>query len=484
MSKENENGVIERVGWDYYSQGEPSDRRVSQKDTSTLELELACEVAAREQLEHRYCSFLEEASIGIYQMMPNGRIISANPALAQLLGYDSPAQLKAAIANLKQQLYVDPQQNQHFMELMYQEGSLSDFQSQVYGGDGRLIWISETVRTVTDRENQLICYEGFVTNVTPLKEAEQALRKLENKHNSKVRLVKNIAKRFEQSQTQLRHREKLSTLGQLLAEVTHEINNPINFVCGNLNPTAQYAQDLLLLLQLYQKHYPEPDPEITEFTQDIDLEFIIDDLPKTLSSMTLGMEKICHLVSSVQSFSRCDDRQIKPVNLHKSLDSTLLILNSRLKAKGKYPDITVIKDYGNLPPTTLCYGCLLDRVFMNLIANGIDAIEERFCQGKLAEEPTLHIQTRVADDGAIIIRIRDNGAGMSDEIQSHIFESFFTTKPTGKGTGLGLSICHEIVADKHGGQLTCVSAPGEGTEFTVTIPFYCETNSNFDSLTF
>jgi two-component system NtrC family sensor kinase len=470
MLKNDKYGTLEPIAWDNFGRGVASERTLPEKELSTLKLELAREAAEREQLEHRYYSLLKNASVGIYQITPDGRIVSVNPALAKLLGYDSPAQFMAAIANFKQQVYVDPQQNQRFIELMYERGSLTDFQSQVYDRDGSIIWISETICTVSDRDNQLIYYEGFVSDITPLKEAEQALRKLEKKHNSKVRLFKNITKLLDQSQTQLRHREKLSSLGQLLAEIAHEINNPINFVCGNLNPTAQYTKDLILLLKLYQKHYPKPDLEIVEFIEDIELEFLIDDLPKTLDSMTVGMDRICHLVRSVQTFSRGDDERMKPANLHKNLDSTLLILSSRIKAKGERPSITVIKDYGNLPTTVLCYGGLLNQVFMNLISNAIDALEEAFFRGHITEQLTLRIQTEVSEDNTILIRIQDNGIGMTQEIQSHIFESFFTTKPTEQGTGLGLAICHQIVTEKHGGQLTCLSAPGEGTELTVKIP--------------
>ncbi|MDY7013916.1 MAG: PAS domain S-box protein, partial [Cyanobacteriota bacterium] len=304
MSKNDRPGILERSAWDNFSYEESGDRVFPKRDLPTADIELAREVAERKGLEQRYCSLFENASVGIYQIAPDGTIVRVNPALARLLGYHSPEQFTAAIVNFKQQLYVDPQQNQHFIELMYERGSLSDFQSQVYRRDGSIIWISETVCSISDAENRLIYYEGFVSDITQLKEAEQALRKLEAKHNSKVRQFKNTAKLLQQSQTQLRHREKLSSLGQLLAEVAHEIKNPVTFVGGNVSPATHYARDLILLLQLYQKHYPQPDPEIAEFARDIDLDFIVDDLPKTLGSMKMGIDKICNLVRSLQSFSR------------------------------------------------------------------------------------------------------------------------------------------------------------------------------------
>jgi two-component system, NtrC family, sensor kinase len=470
MFRDSENESAERSQWENPSQTVRNSLAQQARELQALNLEFDREIGEYQDLEKEHRSLLKNAAIGIYKTTPDGQFIDANPALAEIYGYDSPEQLMADITNIKEQIYVDPQQHQLFIELMYFQGYVSDFQSQIYCRDGSSIWISETARSVFDSENKLIYYEGFVSDITKLKSAEQSLRKLEVKHTSKIRLLKNIIKLFQKSQSQLLHSEKLSSLGQLLAGVAHEINNPVNFVCGNLNPATQYAEDLIFILQLYQKHYPDPVPEIAEAARSVDLDFVIEDFPKTLNSMKIGTERISHIVKSLRSFSRIDDEQMKPVNLHQDLDSTEIVLQSRLKATGERPSITVLKEYGNLPPAILCYGSLLNQVFMNLLVNAIDALEESWEKGQLAESPTIWIKTEVSEDNCVIIRIQDNGIGIPEEIKAKIFESFFTTKPTGKGTGLGLAICHEIVTEKHGGELTCISTPRVGTEFVVKIP--------------
>src|SRR5919202_831733 len=241
----------------------------------------------------------------------------------------------------------------------------------------------------------------------------------------------------------------MSGLGQMVAGVAHEINNPVNFITGNLSHATNYIQDLLDLINYYQQHYPNPNPELQGFIEEIDLEFLIEDLPKILSSMKMGADRIQEIVLSLRDFSRLDDAQMRPVNLHEGIDSTLLILHNRLKPKGKYPGVTVIKQYGNLPPVE-CYAGQINQVFMNIISNAIDALEG------------WRLET--------VDRIRDNGPGMSPSVVRRLFDPFFTTKPVGKGTGLGLSISHQIIVEKHGGLLQCYSEPGQGAEFWIQIP--------------
>jgi urea transport system substrate-binding protein len=264
----------------------------------------------------------------------------------------------------------------------------------------------------------------------------------------------------------------MSTLGTLVAGVAHEINNPTSFIYGNLHYANEYIKDLLELIRLYQRYYPEPVPEIKAHARAVELEFLIEDLPKVLSSMETGAERIRHLVLSLRNFSRLDQGQVQPVDIHEGLDSTLLILHHRLKANGEHPCIRVIKDYGELPLIE-CYPSQLNQVFMNLLSNAIDALEEVQDNSKKTKtnfSPVIQISTEYSSPTHIAVRIKDNGSGIKEEVKAQLFDPFFTTKPIGKGTGLGLSISYQIVVDKHKGTLACDSVPGEGTEFSIEIP--------------
>jgi signal transduction histidine kinase len=275
---------------------------------------------------------------------------------------------------------------------------------------------------------------------------------------------------LQQTQAQLIQTEKMSGLGQLVAGVAHEINNPVNFIYGNLTHANTYAQDLLSLIQLYQQNYPNPSDEIQAYIEEIELEYLREDFPKILSSMKLGAERIRQIVLSLRNFSRLDEAQMKPVDIHEGIDSTLLILQNRLKEKSDRPAIEVIKEYGNLPLVE-CYAGQINQVFMNILSNGIDALEQRHRSSTFDDRsPTIRIRTQVFNAPWIAVGIADNGVGMTEAVKSKIFDPFFTTKPVGKGTGLGLSISYQIVVDKHGGVLRCVSAPKQGTEFIIEIP--------------
>lgn len=275
---------------------------------------------------------------------------------------------------------------------------------------------------------------------------------------------------LKQMQVQLIHSERMSSLGQLIAGIAHEVNNPINFIYGNLTPATEYTQALLHLVNLYQLSSTPPSTEIQQQLEVIDFNFLREDLPKLLSSMKLGAERIRQLVTSLRCFSRLDEAEMKPIDIHEGIDSTLLILQHRVKARGPYPAIEISKHYVHLEPIQ-CYAGQLNQVFMNLLANAIDAIEERYQQqGSIAEPGRIDIITASNEGKWITIRIKDNGLGIRDEILSRIFTPFFTTKAVGKGTGLGLSISYQIVVEKHQGRLTCYSSPNQGSEFVIEIP--------------
>ena len=280
---------------------------------------------------------------------------------------------------------------------------------------------------------------------------------------------------LQEAQAKLIQTEKMSSLGQLVAGVAHEINNPINFIYGNLPHAAEYTQELLKLIELYQEKYPNPEPEIQDLEEEMDLEFMVTDLRKIQASMSMGANRIREIVLSLRNFSRFDEAEMKDVDIHEGIDSTLLILQNRLRETPNNCAINLVKEYGNLPLLE-CYAGQLNQVFMNIISNAIDALE-KFRNKEETENhdriPTIIIHTELsADKSRAVIRIKDNGCGISDEHKSKLFDPFFTTKPVGKGTGLGLSICYQIIVDKHKGDLRCVSEPEKGTEFIIEIPIY------------
>ncbi|HEY9608509.1 hybrid sensor histidine kinase/response regulator [Allocoleopsis sp.] len=313
--------------------------------------------------------------------------------------------------------------------------------------------------------------------------AEAALHKLN------IELEKRVMERttelskalddLKQAQVQLVQREKLASLGQLVAGVAHEISNPVSFIFSNYTPTKEYIFDIIKILRLYQKHFPTPPAEIQEESDSVDLEFLLEDLPKILDSMKVGAQSLFNISASLRNFSRLDALALVPVNIHEGIDSALLILQHRLKASGDRPAIEVIKEYDNLPPVE-CYPGQLNQVFINILANAIDALEEEIdvCLVEGEENsyeaasltPKIWIRTEVHEGDFVVIRIIDNGSGITPEVQQRLFEPMFTTKPVGKGTGLGLSISRQITEEKHHGRLVCISSPGEGTEFVIEIP--------------
>ncbi|MEA5628249.1 ATP-binding protein [Nostoc sp. UHCC 0251] len=295
---------------------------------------------------------------------------------------------------------------------------------------------------------------------------EQLRDKIVERHHAEVELQQAL-KDLQKTQIQLIQSEKMSSLGQLVAGVAHEINNPVNFIYGNIQYTDDYTQQLLLLIKLYQNYYPNPEPEIKNANEEADIEYLIEDLPKMLSSMKMGAKRIREIVLSLRIFSRLDEAEFKTADLHEGIDSTLLILQHRLKAQNNRPQIQVVKEYGEIAKIQ-CFAGQMNQVFMNLLANAIDALEECF-QKELCPNPLIRISSEQVNENAII-RIADNGSGIPEEIQSRLFDPFFTTKPVGRGTGMGLSISYQIITEKHGGSLQCISSPGEGAEFVIAIP--------------
>jgi signal transduction histidine kinase len=303
---------------------------------------------------------------------------------------------------------------------------------------------------------------------------------------------------LKQTQAQLIQKEKVVGLGQLVAGVAHEINNPISFIGGNLSHANRYIEDLLHLISLYQETYPQPAVAIQEAIANIDLDFLIHDLHKLMGSMRTGVDRICTILLALRIFSRLDESDIKLTNIHEGIDSALLFLEHRLQSEEANPQIKVIKEYGEIPMIA-CYASQLNQVFFNLLTNAVDALQGQFelvstlpmntliiqreasltppnrqssPPSPIPTAPWIRIQTELTDAEMVVIRIQDNGAGIPEEWRSRIFEPFFTSKPVGKGSGLGLSTSFQIIVNKHNGNLTYHSSPGQGTEFVIELPLH------------
>ncbi|MEP0873220.1 ATP-binding protein [Trichocoleus desertorum AS-A10] len=324
--------------------------------------------------------------------------------------------------------------------------------------------VNQLLKQQQDTNHQLETYSQTLEQ--RVEERTQALSE-KNAH------FKQLLEELHRTQTQVVQSEKMSSLGQLVAGVAHEINNPVNFIHGNLDHMHSYTQDLLEVVEAYQQHYPHPPQELQETLNEIDLDFLTQDLHKILQSMRMGTQRIREIVLSLRNFSRLDEAEFKSVDIHEGIDSTLLILQHRLKARAERPEIQVIKEYSPLPLVD-CYPGQLNQVFMNILANAIDALEERHAkqtdQGRKVEPSYIKIHTLVLDTKWIIVTISDNGLGIPEAIQERVFDPFFTTKPIGKGTGMGMSISYQIITEKHAGKLDCLSTQGEGTEFKIQIP--------------
>ena len=335
----------------------------------------------------------------------------------------------------------------------------------------------EQIEALQALSRQVISQLELRRNLTKLKQNITHREQIElNLRNTNKQLNQTLGK-LKQTQVQLIHSEKMSSLGEMVAGIAHEINNPVTFISANLGYLNTYVSDLLNLLSLYQQHYPEPDAEIKNKTEEVDTDFFAEDLSNILSSMDAGAKRIKNIILSLRNFSRLDEAQKKPVDIHEGIDSTLLILQHRLKAILERPEIKIIKEYSELP-TIECYAAQVNQVFLHILSNAVDALEEKYnrkpeitnLENNITQVPSIRIHTDISPENTILIRIADNGIGIKENIQPKIFDPFFTTKPVGKGKGLGLSISYQIIVKKHDGNLKYRTKYGKCTEFLIEIP--------------
>ena len=395
-------------------------------------------------------------------------IMTANPSTEAIFGYTPEALEKLSIVDLIGWSTEKISDRAALLSKL-----LHRSQQEVVGhrADGSIFPVEATLTKADLGERSF--YTGTFRDITERKQAEEALRQKEENE----KLAKAL-KELKQTQTQLIQSEKMSSLGQMVAGVAHEINNPVNFIFGNLVYAKNYTNELVHLIELYQEHFPNPPEELQEAIDEVELEFLKEDLPKLQDSLLLGAERIREIVQSLRTFSRLDEAEVKQVNIHEGIDSTLRILHNRLKGavwetKGKIEKIEVRKKYEYLPQIE-CFAGQLNQVFMNLLSNAIDALEESWQKGHFsgAKTPEIVITTEAIDPDWIRIKIADNGMGIKPDTLDKLFDPFFTTKDVGKGTGLGLSISYQVVVERHGGKMYCNSEPGRGAEFIVEIPVH------------
>jgi PAS domain S-box-containing protein len=483
------------------------------------------EAAQRESEEHFRLLVEGVKDYAIIMLDPIGRIISWNTGAERIHQYQASEILGKHVSCFYTSKDIQLGKPEQGLEIAAFQGRFED-EGWRLCKDGSKFWANVVTTALRSEDGQLSGFARVTRDITERKLAQEALQKAHDElekrvaertaelirtnellkqeiaeherteaalRQSKARLKQqaqqlevekqhatSLLEKLQRTQAQLIHTEKMTTLGQVIAGIAHEINNPVGFIYGNLDYANCYIKDLMRLVELYFHHYPQPVPEIAVEQDAMDLNFLMADMPKLLSSMKVGATRLRQIVLSLQNFLRAEQTEMKPIDLHEGLDSTLMILRHRLQGSDEHPEITVIKEYGPLPLVE-CFAGQLNQVFMHLLTNAIDVLQaskdQRHTPHQIMITTGVKDMRRELSGGSseeniphAVIRIVDNGPGMSEDICCQLFEPFFTTKPAGKGTGLGLSISYQIVVDKHCGLLTCVSEPGKGAEFAIALP--------------
>lgn len=413
------------------------------------------------QKEEQYRSIFETVNDGISIIdLETCEVVEVNPRLCQMYGYSKEEWMK-----LQPSDYMHPDSMNSFSEFIQTVKSGKEFNASgvCIRKNGQLfdVEVKATSYIYNGKPHAL----SILRDITERKQSEKVLK--ERTQELEKTLIK-----LQSTQSQLIQTEKISQLGQLVAGVAHEVNNPLSFITGNLSHAQGYIEDLVNLINLYQKQFPNPGDIIEEEIEQIDLQYLLEDLPQLISSMKIGTNRIKDIMLSLRNYSRTSSDEKKAVNLHEGIDTTLMILSHRFKAKPERPAIKIVKQYSDLP-LVKCDRGKMNQVFMNLISNAIDALEESN-QEKSYEEinqnPNIVTITTAVDESWVTVSIADNGTGIPPQVKQKLFDAFFTTKSEGKGTGLGLSISYQIVTENHGGTLECISSPGDGANFLIRIP--------------
>ncbi len=434
--------------------------------TDRKQTELALKIS-----EERFYLAFEGSAMGLWDWNIATEEIYFNKRWKRMLGYEVD-EIKNTFESWKNLIHSEdlPLAQAAIKAHFSGETLLYEVELRMLTKSGEWKWILAQAKVMErDDSGNPLRMTGTHIDISDRKQAELALRTSEQRERQKAQQLNQTLEQLKGTQSQLIQAEKMSSIGQMVAGVAHEINNPISFIYGNINPAARYADDLVKTIQLYQRYYPKPFPEIAEKLEEIDADFIAEDFPRILGSMQQGANRIKQIVLSLRNFSRLDEKDSKIVDIHEGIESTLVILQHRLKEQSKQRgEIQVIKEYGKLPQIE-CYPAQINQVFMNVLSNAIDALEDSVANSH-AEAIQIRITTEVSNENQVCVRIADNALGISREVQSRIFDPFFTTKPVGRGTGLGLSISYQIVKDRHGGELRCYSEIGQGTEFAIEVP--------------
>ncbi|MEG4285785.1 PAS domain S-box protein [Microcoleus sp. A006_D1] len=439
----------------------------------TDRLSLEAKVRASEEL---FRKIFEEAPIGIYLAnLDNNKLVRVNKTYCEMLGYTAAKLLGKTFIEIGHP--EDYQKNIQVAAALYRgEIRSSQIEIRQISATGKIVWVNVTATLIRDGEGNPIYNLGMIENITNRKISEAALQASEAQLRKQAAQLQEAYEQLQHTQIQLVQSEKMSSLGQMVAGIAHEINNPATFIHGNISHTHNYFHDLIELLNLYQHCYPSPVPQISEKVKELELDFLKEDLPKMLNSMRVGVERISKIVLSLRNFARLDESEMKLADLHEGIDSTLLIVQHRLNESCENKRIEIIKEYGNISKIYCCAG-QLNQVFLNIISNAIDALQNQKQPRTIVIRTLMkkaglnsHSESKLGQCSRIVICIADSGPGMTEDVRKRLFDPFFTTKPVGSGTGLGLSISHQIVVEKHRGSLRCISAPGQGAEFWIEIP--------------